>query len=68
MRIKFKAPDPRAGTTAQMDSSRGQHFVDTGAASLVKDGEAAAEAPAEAAKPEATAAKPAKKTAAKKAD
>ena len=41
MRIKFKAPDPRAGTTAQMDSSRGQHFVDTGAASLVKEGEEA---------------------------
>lgn len=38
MRIKFKAPDPRAGTVAQMDSSRGQHFIDTGAAMAVKEG------------------------------
>ncbi|WP_454056039.1 hypothetical protein [Cupriavidus sp. Marseille-Q8015] len=37
MKIRFKAPDPRAGTMAQMDSSRGQHFIDTGAAVLVKD-------------------------------
>lgn len=37
MKIKFKAPDPRAGTVVQMDSSRGQHFIDTGAAVLVKD-------------------------------
>ncbi len=49
MRIKFKAPDPRAGTTAQMDSSRGQHFIDTGAASLVKDADAE-DQPAEPAK------------------
>ena len=67
MRIKFKAPDPRAGTTAQMDSSRGQHFVDTGAASLVKDGEAPAEVPAETAKDEASAPKAVKKTTTKKA-
>lgn len=37
MKIKFKAPDPRAGTVVQMDSSRGQYFIDTGAAVLVKD-------------------------------
>lgn len=37
MHIKFKAPDPRAGTVANMDSSRGQHFVDSGAAVLVKE-------------------------------
>ena len=37
MKIKFRAPDPRAGTIAQMDSSRGQHFIDTGAAVLVKE-------------------------------
>lgn len=39
MRIKFKAPDPRAGTIAQMDSSRGQFFIDNGSAVEVKDGE-----------------------------
>jgi hypothetical protein len=38
MQIKFRAPDPRAGTIAQMDSSRGQFFIDSGAAVLVKDG------------------------------
>ncbi|MEN7529334.1 hypothetical protein [Cupriavidus sp. DL-D2] len=37
MKIKFKAPDPRGGTVVQMDSSRGQHFIDTGAAVLVKE-------------------------------
>lgn len=37
MRIKFKAPDPRAGTIAQMDSSRGQFFIDNGSAVRVKD-------------------------------
>ncbi|CAG9177740.1 hypothetical protein [Cupriavidus pampae] len=37
MKIKFKATDPRAGTVVQMDSSRGQHFIDTGAAVLVKE-------------------------------
>lgn len=42
MQIKFKAPDPRAGTTAQMDSSRGQHFIDTGSAVRVKDGDTGA--------------------------
>lgn len=37
MKIKFKAPDPRAGTIVQMDSSRGQHFIDSGSAVQVKD-------------------------------
>lgn len=37
MKIKFKAPDPRAGTVVQLDSSRAQHFIDTGAAVLVKE-------------------------------
>ncbi len=44
MKIKFKEPDPRAGTIAQMDSSRGQHFIDTGAAVLVR-GDGSVEAP-----------------------
>lgn len=39
MKIKFRAPDPRAGTVVQLDSSRAQHFIDTGAAELVKDDE-----------------------------
>lgn len=42
MRIKFKKPDPRAGTIAQMDSSRGQFFIDSGSAVQVKDGEVTA--------------------------
>lgn len=37
MLIKFKKPDPRAGATVRMDSSRGQHFVDTGAADAVSE-------------------------------
>ena len=37
MRIKFQQPDPRAGTTAQMDSSRGQYFIDTGAAVQLRE-------------------------------
>lgn len=37
MQIKFKAPDPRAGMVAQMDSSRGQQLIDAGAAVQVKD-------------------------------
>lgn len=52
MLIKFKAPDPRAGTTARMDSSRGQQLVDSGAADQVdeatagqSDGAAAVPAP-----------------------
>lgn len=54
MRIKFKAPDPRAGTIAQMDSSRGQFFIDNGSAVKVKDDdsdEAPAPAPAPTAEP-----------------
>ncbi|KQM79824.1 HeH/LEM domain-containing protein [Xylophilus sp. Leaf220] len=30
MRIKFQKPDPRAGTIAQMDSSRGRQLVERG--------------------------------------
>lgn len=32
MLIKFQKPDPRAGMTVQMDSRRGQNFIDSGAA------------------------------------
>ena len=39
MLIKFKESDPRAGTTVRMDSSRGQHFIDVGAADPVKEGQ-----------------------------
>lgn len=48
MLIKFKSPDPRAGQTVRMDSSRGQYFIDTGAAVAVKEGgaEGASNAPA----------------------
>lgn len=37
MLIKFKEPDPRAGNTVRMDSSRGQYFIDTGAADAVTE-------------------------------
>lgn len=37
MLIKFKKPDPRAGTTVRMDSSRGRHFIGTGAADEVSE-------------------------------
>lgn len=37
MRIKFKAPDPRAGFVAEMDSHRGQEMVDSGAAVRLSD-------------------------------
>lgn len=47
MKIKFKAPDPRAGTVAQLDSSRAQHFIDTGSAVLVKEDHRSAVARAE---------------------
>lgn len=51
MLIKFKKPDPRAGTTARMDSSRGQQLVDSGAADQVDE--------ATAGQPDAAAALPA---------
>ena len=35
MLIKFKKPDPRAGQTVRMDSSRGRHFVGIGSADQV---------------------------------
>ena len=38
MLIKFKKPDPRAGMTARMDSSRGQQLVDAGCAEVVPEG------------------------------
>jgi len=37
MLIKFKSPDPRAGTVAQMDSYRGQQLIDIGAATQLKE-------------------------------
>lgn len=37
MLIKFKKPDPRAGTVARMDSSRGQYFINIGAAEQVSE-------------------------------
>lgn len=43
MQIKFKDSDPRAGMVVQMDSSRGQFFIDSGAAVAVKEGAPAAE-------------------------
>lgn len=50
MLIRFKKPDPRAGTVARMDSSRGQHFVDTGVADRMEEG-TPTEAPPATAKP-----------------
>lgn len=47
MRIEFKKPDPRAGQIVRMDSSRGQHFIDTGSAVKLSD---SADADAEEAK------------------
>ncbi|WP_313319583.1 hypothetical protein [Stenotrophomonas sp.] len=37
MLIKFKEPDPRAGTTVRMDSCRGQYFIDIGSADAVSE-------------------------------
>lgn len=39
MLIKFKASDPRAGAVVCMDSSRGQYFIDAGAAVAVAENE-----------------------------
>lgn len=44
MLIKFVEPDPRAGTVARMDSSRGQQLIDAGAAVLAAEDTAAAPA------------------------
>ncbi len=41
MLIKFVKPDPRAGTVARMDSSRGQQLIDAGAAVLTTEDAAA---------------------------
>lgn len=37
MLIRFIKPDPRAGTQARMDSSRGQQFIDAGQAERVNE-------------------------------
>ncbi|MFD2298394.1 hypothetical protein QRO11_12060 [Paracidovorax citrulli] len=37
MLIQFKEPDPRAGMTVRMDSSRGQQLIDAGAADRVAE-------------------------------
>ena len=44
MLIKFKKPDPRAGSVVRMDSSRGQFFVDNGSAVRLKEDGSEAEA------------------------
>lgn len=44
MLIRFKKSDPRAGTVACMDSSRGQQLIDAGAAVLATEDTAAAPA------------------------
>lgn len=61
MLIKFKAPDPRAGTVARLDSSRARQLVDAGAAVPVNEGVQAEPAPqAPPPKPMRTAAKKAR--------
>lgn len=45
MQIQFKKPDPRAGMVVTMDSSRGQYFIDTGAAVSEKEGAPAQDGP-----------------------
>lgn len=37
MLIKFRKPDPRAGQTVRMDSSRGRHFVAIGSTDQVSE-------------------------------
>jgi hypothetical protein len=67
MLIKFKKPDPRAGMTVRMDSSRGQQLVDDGAADKVSEADGtvldAQQEPASAAVAEPEASKPAAKKA-----
>lgn len=46
MKIKFLERDPRAGTVALMDSSRGQQLIDAGSAVQIDDRAEAAAAPA----------------------
>lgn len=56
MLIKFKKPDPRAGMTARMDSSRGQQLIDAQAADRVaENGEAPRDVPTPAEPPPAPA-------------
>lgn len=64
MLIKFTSTDPRAGTVAQMDSSRGEQLIAEGAAEAFSEtapAKKAAEAEKPEALPEAEAEKPAKK-------
>lgn len=65
MLIKFKKPDPRAGMTVRMDSSRGQQLVDGGAADKVSEADGTVlndqQEPASAAVVESEASKPAAK-------
>lgn len=61
MLIRFKKPDPRAGAVARMDSSRGQHFVDTGVAERVEESALAEATPATANPVPATKTTPPKK-------
>lgn len=67
MLIKFKKPDPRAGMTVRMDSSRGQQLVDGGAADKVSEVDGAMlkdqQEPTSAAVAEPEASKPAAKKA-----
>lgn len=69
MLIKFKKPDPRAGMTVRMDSSRGQQLVDDGAADKVSEADGTVlndqQEPASAAVVEPDASKPAAKKAAR---
>lgn len=66
MLIKFKKPDPRAGDTVRMDSHRGQHFVDIGAADLIDERTTAGKVPAAALPPPPAPANSSKRSSAKK--
>ena len=61
MLIKFTATDPRAGTVAQMDSSRGEQLIAEGAAEAFSESTPADKPAAEIKPAEAPADKPAKK-------
>lgn len=61
MLIKFTATDPRAGTVAQMDSSRGEQLIAEGAAEAFSESAPAAKPAATDKPPEAPADKSAKK-------
>ena len=61
MLIKFTATDPRAGTVAQMDSSRGEQLIAEGAAEAFLESAPTAKLAAADKPLEAPADKPAKK-------